>query len=321
MHLLDGSTLSLILRHGVPLVALLVFAGELGFPTGIPVEIALLAVGAYAVHTLPALIAAVLLVSTADLLGTTLLHLLVRSGGVRLLGWLFHRHGKRPEATAARWRQRLGDRDALLVFVVRLLPLVRMYVSIGAGLLRIRLRGFVAGAAPAALLWAGTPLVLGYLFRADVHRFEARYTASAHLLLAALPAVGLVTGLALWIGNAHPTRATLLRTRSVLGLIAAFATAGYLVRLAWRNEWSVEHGAAALPHPLLALWLGALALLALLLLAFAAADFRAAAALHVRTPAVPRRLRADLMGMCAWLSVLSLAGGIPVMLELRYPAL
>jgi membrane protein DedA with SNARE-associated domain len=313
--------LPLILRHGVPLVALLVFAGELGVPTGIPVEVALLLAGAYAVHSLPALVAGVLLVAVADLLGTTTLHVAVRTGGVRLLTRLLRHHDGQREETMERWRGRLGGHDAAAVFVVRLLPLLRMWVSIGAGLLRIRLRSFLLGAAPAALLWAGTPLVLGYAFRADAHRFETRYTVAAHLIIALLPAVGLTTGLALWIRHVHPTRATFLRGRSVLGLIAAVATATYLARVAWANEWAIEHGSAALPRPLLALWLGSLAALALVLVAFAVVDLRAAAVVHRGFSAPAYRLVAGLAGTLIWLGLLAAAGGIPVVLELRYPAL
>lgn len=305
----------------MPLVALMVCAGELGVPTGVPVEVALLLAGAYAVHSLPALVAGVLLVALADLLGTTTLHLVVRTGGVRLMERLLRRHGTRREETIGRWRSRLGGHDAAVVFVVRLLPLVRMWIAIGAGLLRIRLKSFLLGAAPAALLWAGTPLVLGYAFRADVHRWEARYTTAAHLLLAALPAVGLVTGLAWWIGGGHSLRASVHRGRSALGLLAAVATAAYLVKLAWANEWAVEHGAAALPRPLLLLWLGVLASLALVLLGFAYADLRAARLVLRPCGRAARGAVAELASTFLWLGLLGAAGMIPLVIERRYPAL
>lgn len=305
----------------MPLVALLVCAGEIGVPTGIPVEVALLLAGAYAVHSLPALVAGVLLVALADLLGTTTLHLVVRTGGVRLMERLLRRHDARREDAIGRWRRRLGGRDAAVVFVVRLLPLARMWVSIGAGLLRVRFRSFLLGAAPAALLWAGTPLVLGYAFRGDVHRWEARYTTGAHLLLAALPAVGLLTGLAWWIGGGHSLRASVHRGRSALGLIAAVATTAYLVKLAWANEWAVEHGAAALPRPLLLLWLGILASLALVLLGFAYADLRAARLVRPPRDRATGGAVAEFARTVLWLGLLGATGVIPFLMEQRYPVL
>src|SRR5262249_13189385 len=70
-----------VVSHGVPLVALLVFITELGVPTGIPFEVALLLAGATAVHSLQGLVTAVAIVALADLAGTTTLFLIRRSGG------------------------------------------------------------------------------------------------------------------------------------------------------------------------------------------------------------------------------------------------
>lgn len=302
-------------------MALLVGAGELGFPTGIPVEVALLLTGAYAVHSLPALAVAVAVVSLGDLAGTTLLHLAVRTGGVRLLDRLLARHTTRGGDFLAGWRRRLGGRDTAVVFVVRLLPLVRMYVSIGMGLLRIRLRSFVLGAAPAAVVWAGTPMIVGYAFRADAQRLAARYAAMTHLGIALLPAVGVLTTGLLWLRHARPARSTLLRGRAALGVLAGGGIAAYTGRLLWANHWAIEHGSAALPRPVLALWVAALAVAALLLLAFALIDAHAARALRGYAPATRHRLVAGAVGMTTWLALVAGAGVIPLALELRYPAI
>jgi hypothetical protein len=95
------------------------------------------------------------------------------------------------------------------------------------------------------------------------------------VLLALLPAFSLITGLAWWVGSGHSPRASMHRGRSVLGLLAALFSAGVLVRMAWANEWAVAHGAAALPRPLLVLWIAGLGCLAVTLLAFAWLDLRA----------------------------------------------
>jgi membrane protein DedA with SNARE-associated domain len=237
----------LISHYGVFAVAALIFAGELGFPTGIPAEIALLLTGAYAIHSVPALLLTLALVTVADLAGTTLLHLAVRTGGVGLLNRVLRRHEHRRPGVADRWRDKLGRRDALVVFVIRLLPLVRMYISIGSGLLRIRIRDFVVGAAPAALIWAGTPIVLGYLFRARVHAIEAQYTTLSHTLLLASPLIG-VAGGAIWWLRAHFTLAQRIRhARRALGALAIAGGTAFLAFLFWVSDRALEHGRPPLP--------------------------------------------------------------------------
>lgn len=309
------------MRHGIPLVALLVCAGELGFPTGIPVEVALLLTGAYAVHSLPVLVAAVVAVSAADLLGTTLLHLAVRTGGVRLLDRLRARHPGRGGDLLAGWRRRMGGHDAAVVFVVRLLPMARMYVSIGTGLLRIRFRSFFFGAAPAAFLWAGTPLVAGYLFSSDAQRLAARYAAFTHAGIALLPAWGLLTAGVIWLRHAHLAPSTLLRGRAALGVLAGGGIAAYAGKLLWTNQWAIEHGSAGLPRSVLALWIAAMVGAAALLLAFAVIDARAARTLRHYAPATWHRMVAGAVGTATWLALVTSAGVIPIVLELRYPAI
>ena len=55
--MLHLSILPLIAQYGVFIVALLILVGELGVPTGVPAELALLLTGAYAVHSLKGLVA------------------------------------------------------------------------------------------------------------------------------------------------------------------------------------------------------------------------------------------------------------------------
>src|SRR5690606_25978829 len=113
-------------------------------------ELALLIAGSYGVHSFSELVFAVTLIVVADMAGTTTLHLVARTGGSHLLNRILLKFGKRSEETIARWRARLGGRDIIAVAVGRMLPLVRMYISIGAGLLQIRLRDFLAGSLPGA---------------------------------------------------------------------------------------------------------------------------------------------------------------------------
>jgi membrane protein DedA with SNARE-associated domain len=320
---IDTTVLSLLAQYGLPLVVLIVFARELGLPTGVPVVIVLLLTGAYAIQSVPMLLLGVALVAAAEFLGTTSLHLIMRTGGVRLMDKVLRGHRERAEQTMSRWRVRLAKRDTALVMVGRLLPGVRTYITIGTGLLRIRLRSFVSGAAPAALIWSGTPLVVGYLVRADVQSLRAQYSSASHVAFTLMPAVGLCTGLVLWARSGHSVSACLRRGRSALGFVAAVATTGYLVSIIWTNNWALEQGSSGLPQPLLVGWVALLAAFAMSLLAFAYGDFRASLPHWERRrfDTRGRTIARELIATTAWLTLLVAVGSIAARIGLHYPAL
>jgi membrane protein DedA with SNARE-associated domain len=315
------SVLDLIIRHGIPLVALLIFAGELGLPTGIPAEVALLLAGSYAVHSVSGLIAGLALIALADVAGTTTLNLAMRTGGVRLLALLRRRREAAGEEAFARWRRRLAGHDALAVFVGRLLPLVRMPVTIGAGLLRLPLRSFFLGAVPAAVLWAGVPFVLGYELRASVHGFAMQYTRAAHIALLLSPAIGLAATVVWWIQRGGTARGRLRRGRAVVGFVAAILATAYVVKTAWTNEWAEDRGRAALPWPILELWLAALASLAVALLAVVITDLRLSRGKRRLRPGPPFSVRFEIVVTATWFVLLAGLGVVVTVIELRYQAL
>jgi membrane protein DedA with SNARE-associated domain len=182
-----------VVSHGVPLVALLVFITELGVPTGIPFEIALLLAGATTVHSLQGLVTAVAIVALADLAGTTTLFLIGRSGGRGLGTRLLCRLGAME--AIERWRGRVGvspRRNVAIVVGGRLLPLARMPFTATVGLLRMPFRQFLVGAAPGAILWAGVPLVLGYLLRYRVQTVIDPIERVHHLGVFVIPAIVVV---------------------------------------------------------------------------------------------------------------------------------
>jgi membrane protein DedA with SNARE-associated domain len=313
----------LLAHYGLPLVVLVVYARELGLPTGVPVVIVLLLTGAYAIHSVPMLVLGVILVATAEFLGTTSLHLIMRTGGVHLMDRLLRRHREKAEETMSRWRARLAKRDTALVMFGRLLPGVRTYITIGTGLLRIRFRSFISGAAPAALVWSGTPLVVGYLVRADVQSLQAQYSSASHVAFALMPAAGLCTGLVLWARSGHSISACLRRGRSGLGLVAALATTGYLISVIWNNDWALEQGSGSLPRPILIGWVVVLSGLALILLAFAYGDFRASSP-HWQRRYLSTRGRiiaSEVIATTAWLTLLLAIGTIATRIGPYSPAL
>src|SRR5579872_1982293 len=119
----------LIAHYRLLIVVLIIFAGEVGIPTLVPGEIAILLGGSQLVHSVPGLIGFWLLFGVVDIIACTSLHIACRTGGnrllIRLLRFLLPR-AERHEDMIAGWRQRLGGRDSLVVFVTRLIPMFRL---------------------------------------------------------------------------------------------------------------------------------------------------------------------------------------------------
>lgn len=212
---IDAAVVQTLLGYGLPLVVLVMFASAAGVPTGVPILVVLLMAGAHLVGSLPWLALAILLVALAELTGTVMLHLIARNGGGRLLERLSHDRQDRVHASFDRWRGRLGGRDVAAIAVLRLIPVVRMGTTIGAGLIGIRLRDFVLGSAVAALIWTGLPLILGYTFSSRLEMLEGYY---AHTV-SSLPVLLGITSLVLVAAVLIKSPATRLRLRAALAPI------------------------------------------------------------------------------------------------------
>jgi membrane protein DedA with SNARE-associated domain len=199
------------LSYGLPIVALTLLFSAVGIPTGVPIYVVLLLAGAYLIGSLPGLAVAILVMAAAEMAGTLVLHVIARTGGVRLLERMASDHQERAQATFDRWRGRLGGRDVAVITVLRLIPIVRMGTTVGTGLLGIRLRDFVIGAGVSAVIWTALPLSIGYAFRSNVTTIEGYYQS----ILDALP---MTLGIAILIvvisvlGRSAATRARLRET-------------------------------------------------------------------------------------------------------------
>jgi membrane protein DedA with SNARE-associated domain len=156
-------------------VALVVFVSAVGIPTGVPVYVVLVLAGAYLVGSWPVLLIAILAMGLAELAGTLVVHLVARTGGVQLLDRLADKHQAQVHETFGRWKRRMGDRDIPAIAVLRLVPFVRMGVTIATGLMEIPVRDFAIGAGIAAVIWATVPLTLGYVFRGQLDSVVAGY--------------------------------------------------------------------------------------------------------------------------------------------------
>lgn len=300
----------------------MVFVGELGVPTGMPVEVALMIAGAFAIHSVPGLVFGLIVVMLADIAGTVTLHLVARTGGVRLLTRVLHKHEERSREFLERWRGKFGGHDAGIVFVGRLLPIARMYVAVGTGLVRIPFRDYLIGASPAALIWAGLPLMVGYFLRADVNRIATQYTRIEHVAMLVIPVLAVLGLVAWWVRRGGTARGRVLRVRSAVALIVAVGIVAYMVQSAWLNDETIEHGLAGLPAPILWSWLALLASLALGLVIVAISDFRLARkVLKHRHQPLPQLVRTELASTIVWLTLIISAGAVMLEIELRYPIL
>lgn len=225
----------LILEYGIYIVALLILTGELGIPTGAPAEIALLIAGSEVVNSVPELIFALVLVILSDVVGSTILHLAARTGGVRLLETITKRKSHDRSITH-KWYERLGRRDALLVFVMRLIPIVRMWASAGTGLLRIPFRSFLIGSIPASIIWTGAPLLLGYLLRHRIHNLITQYGHALNIVLIVLGILVLLALVAWWIRGGRTGLRQIRRVQLALSIFIGIATATYLYQTGWQTS-------------------------------------------------------------------------------------
>jgi membrane protein DedA with SNARE-associated domain len=155
-----------------------------------------------------------------ELAGTLMLHGIARSGGVRVLDRVGRGRQSQVQTTFDHWRGRLGGHDAAAIAVLRLIPFVRMGVTVGSGLLRIRLRDFMVGSAIAAIIWTALPLALGYAFHSSVEEIEGYYGSVVDALPALLGLAILIVGL----GTIGTSAATLVRLRAMVSPVRTGST-------------------------------------------------------------------------------------------------
>jgi len=186
-----------IVRHGLPLAALLVFASSLGIPTGVPIKVVLIAVGSLVVTSEAELPLAFAVLVGAEMAGTMSLHTIARVAGSRIPSRLANTQNA-ARGALDRWRVKLGGRDAVAIFILRLVPVVRIGITIGAGALGVRTRDFVIGAFPAAMIWIGLPLGLGWIFRDSVHELESYIDRTMGPLIGTVAVVAAAVLLVWW---------------------------------------------------------------------------------------------------------------------------
>jgi membrane protein DedA with SNARE-associated domain len=186
-----------LVEHGLPLAALFVFVSSFGIPTGIPIKVVLLAVGSLVVRDPSQLLVAFVLLVLAEMAGTMSLHTASGFLGSRLPDKLENTQIA-ARASLDRWRARLHGKDILAIFVLRLVPVVRIGLTVGAGGLGLRTRDFVLGALPAAMIWVGLPLGLGWGFRENIHQLEQYIDQTMGPVVGVVVVIVLLVALGIW---------------------------------------------------------------------------------------------------------------------------
>jgi membrane protein DedA with SNARE-associated domain len=178
-----------------------ILAEEAGVPLPIPGDLFIAAMGFMAHRGAAAFAPTAAVVTGATVLGASILYLLSRHAGRRLILKVARRFGY----TAARERRLetwLEARGAVAVVVGRLVPGLRIVMTVVAGALRMRRTTFVAGTAVAGLLWATIYFWLGWALGAGYERLAGQLPLEA--LWPAAAAAAALLALALWWRHRRP---------------------------------------------------------------------------------------------------------------------
>ena len=149
-----------IIHYGYLTIFILVFVQELGIPNPVPNELILLFTGYLASTGKLNLFLAILTVVFADFIGTSILF------------FIFYFLDKYIFAKKRKWLamhkiekllKRVAEKGLWGIYVGRLIPYLRGYTSIAAGLLRIKPKNFLPIVFLSALTWSGGYVIIGRL--------------------------------------------------------------------------------------------------------------------------------------------------------------
>jgi membrane protein DedA with SNARE-associated domain len=159
-----------IIKYGYWAVFSLIFVQELGVPNPVPNEVILLFAG-YLASTgalkLPLIFSFAV---AADVIGTTALYAVFYFFGDQIM-----KHAPRwlPVKKIERIKQRVAKKGSWGLFIGRMIPLLRGYASVAAGLLRIPPRKFLIAVFVPAILWSGGYVIAGRLIGNGWQRFAS----------------------------------------------------------------------------------------------------------------------------------------------------
>ncbi len=149
-------------KYGYYAIFLLVFIQELGIPNPITNELVLIFCG-YLSYTGTLNFYKVIIVAiSADFIGTTILFFIFYS----FSKWLIEHSPKwlpLTGETIEKLKKKLLKRGNRSVFIGRLTPFLRGYVSVAAGMLHVKPKAFLGTVIISAITWSGGLVLLGRL--------------------------------------------------------------------------------------------------------------------------------------------------------------
>jgi membrane protein DedA with SNARE-associated domain len=179
---------------------------EAGVPLPIPGDLFIAAMGFLASTGRGAYLPTAAVVTAATVLGATVLYLVARHAGQRLLSfagrWLGYDAPR--QARLEGWLHRRG---ALGVVVGRLVPGLRIVMTLVAGALRLPLRTFAVGTLLAGALWATIYFWLGYLLGSGYQRLAGPGAVPHWLVFAGIGAAAVAAFVVLQLRRRARARA------------------------------------------------------------------------------------------------------------------
>jgi membrane protein DedA with SNARE-associated domain len=159
-----------IIKYGYWAVFSLIFAQELGVPNPVPNEVILLFAGYLASTGVLKLPLIFLFAVAADIIGTTVLYAVFYFFGDQII-----KHAPRwlPVQKIESIKQKVAKKGSWGIFVGRMLPYLRGYASVAAGLLKIPPRKFLIAIVVPAIIWSGGYVIAGRLIGNGWQRFAS----------------------------------------------------------------------------------------------------------------------------------------------------
>jgi membrane protein DedA with SNARE-associated domain len=173
----------------------IIFVEEAGVPLPIPGDVFIAAMGVLASRGHASFPLVVAVVTGATVAGAALLFLLSRHAGRRILAWAgrWLGHSAAKEAKLQGWLHRNGF---VAVVVGRLIPGLRIVMTVVAGALRLPRSTFTIGTVVAGVVWSSLYFWIGYLADSGYQRLAGEGARPSWLAIGAvaLLVVALVVG-------------------------------------------------------------------------------------------------------------------------------
>lgn len=163
---------SFIGQYGYAAIFLLVFLQEIGVPNPVPNELVLLFSGYLASTGVLQFPLVFLSAVSADFIGTSILYFVFYFFGNYILD---HKPRWLPisRSNIDKLSEKISRRGRWGIFLGRLIPYLRGYVSVAAGLLQIKPRVFLTSVIVSALVWSGGYVIGGKLMGPYWNRFTS----------------------------------------------------------------------------------------------------------------------------------------------------